>query len=270
MKKIKLLLPLLFPFFLHGQVEFLFFGEGGYSACMFRSAELPVFFGTYNSYHESRGLTTPFDTEMGLSDGYYFSFGGGIGSEKLKAVLAYGHSVNRTKTFEARFANGYGRNVWMQVKAYNPVVGVRFGSEKFYVQPEFTILVQYVRIFSQRVFPDGSTSFGRDNTLNGVYENFQLSVAPGMSFGVRVIPRVFVTARVDYLCNFNGKHPEYHQYSDLNLLKQEPTTHQEFLPRDMTEYYANPWNGSGNSIYNDIRGLRFSAGLQFQLGGSDE
>lgn len=271
MKKSALLLLLfLAPFAMKAQLAFGVIGEAGYTSCSFHSAEMPIFFEAYNTYQQSNatGLTQPFKMKFGISNGSFFNLGGYIGDEHVKAVVTMGNFISKTGHNEARYDAGDGRDMWARFEQFNSEVGVRFG-DKFFIQPQFDIIIQTVRIYSAYVFPDQSQSFGWDHTLNGIYRDFRLTVATGGTVGLKLVDHINLIAKADYIFNLNDKHPEYHQYEDLSLIKSDMGNmnyQQDFLPRDMNEYYNAPYNATENSISNDYHGLRLALGLQFYFG----
>lgn len=259
-----LLAVLLLPVILPAQLNIFGYAEYGYSIWNYKSDELNVFFDAYNNYQQGNGLTKPFDGKMGLAKGSYFKFGVGIGST-AQMILDFGIMKSKSKPMEARFSDGSGRDIQVEHRNSNTTIGVRFGGTgdiPLWVQLNTDICIQTTTIHSFYVFPDGSRSLGLEHSLNGSYSDFTLAGGLGMAVGCRLFGPVNVSVQADYIFNFGRGTPEYHQYEDLQGFKDVNT----FLPRDMAMYVSQPYNATENSISNDMRGLRFTAGIQVKLG----
>ncbi|MDQ3111094.1 MAG: hypothetical protein M3R17_14470, partial [Bacteroidota bacterium] len=202
--------------------------------------------------------TQPFKLKTGIATGRYFGFTFGMGGPECKMTLIIDRYLMKSGHNEARFANGQGRDMWTEIKETSSEVGVQFNKGKITAGFEFVLSLRYVSIYSQYIFPDGSTSFGSDHTLNGVFEDLTFGPGLGINVGYKILPFLAFTVKSDYIFRVAKKHPEYHQYSDLQLFKDI-----DYLPRDFSNY--NNYSGSGNSISNDVSGLRFSFGIQFLL-----
>ncbi|CAN5908473.1 hypothetical protein BH11BAC7_BH11BAC7_34600 [soil metagenome] len=257
-KKLFILLISAFPFAANAQLGFMLGFEGGFAGSTIKSAELPFFFDSYNTANVAGGLTQPFKLKSGVATGRYFGFTVGMGGPQCKMTLIIDRYLMKSGRNEARFSNGQGRNMWTEIKETSSEVGVQFSEGKFTAGFEFVLSLRYVSIYSQYVFPDESTSFGSDHTLNGVFEDLTFGPGIGINVGYKVLPYLVLTAKSDYIFRVTGQHPEYHQYSDLQLFKDI-----DYLPRDFSNY--NNYSGLENSISNDVSGLRFSFGIQFLL-----
>jgi hypothetical protein len=249
---------LVLPFSGKAQLGFLVSFEGGVAGSTVKSDELPVFLTSYNAYFASAGLSKPFEMKQGLATGKYFNFMVGMGGEITKMTLGFGRYVVSTPHNEARFTNGVGRDIWTEIKDASTEVGIRSDFKKLTIGFQFVLSLRTVSIYSQRVYADDSRSIGNENVMNGVYEDFTFGPGLGANIGYRVLPHLYIVAKADYVFRVGKSHPEYHQFDDL----QDFRNSQNYLPRDVTEYYVNPYNGSNNSISNDIRGLRFGLGIQ--------
>jgi len=263
MKKATLLFILLAfsSFEMKAQLMVAFTAEGGYAGSTVKTAQLPLFLETYNNYN-SAGMTKAFGMKTGMASGKYMAFGMGIGGEKCKCIVTFGKYLTTTPHLEARFAAGDGRDVWMELKDASTSTDVRFDVGRFTTGFEFDMLIRTVSIYSEYVFPDGSTSFGSEHVLNGVYTSNRLQVGTGAHIGFKIIKGVYLIGKAEYIFETDKKHPEYHQYEDLNSFRGMS---QDYLPFNMTEYYDNPSNSTGNSIFNDVHGLRFNFGIQIML-----
>lgn len=250
----------------NAQLFFLASAEGGYAGSTVKTDELPIFLNTYNTANAS-GLSKPFEMNSGMASGRYFHFMLGMGGA-AKVTLGFGQYLVHTPHNEARFTAGDGRDVWVEIKDASTETGFRFDKGRFTCGFQFDILIRTVSIYSQYVFQDGSRSFAAEHQLNGVFSDNRLGVGTGANIGFRLFRYVYLVAKCDYVFHTDKSHPEYHDFMDLNYFK---STTPDYLPRDMTEYVNNPWNGSGNSISNDIHGLRFGFGIQVLFStGEDE
>lgn len=256
------------PLFAFSQFSAFLIGGYGMGFSHYQSTELGVFFDSYNAYQKSTGanLTQEFKNDIPTSRGTYWQIGGAIGGPACQAVLTVEVIKTQTKAMSARFDNTYGRDVWCNYRTSNSTVGIRFGNPaKFPVWGQFDMDmgVQMVTINSEYVYSDGSKSIGLDHDLNGRFSNFGFAIGLGAELGVKIYGPVHFVASAHWLPNLNKQHPEYHEFEDLsdwNALRSD------YIPRDMNEYVNNPTNSTGNSISNDFRGLRFTAGLQLTLG----
>ncbi len=254
-----LLLLLSVSYSASAQLEFLFSGEAGVAGSTVKTNELPVFLTSYNSVNS--GLTQQFVMKQGMAKGNYYHFIAGIGEKQCMMTLGLGRYLVTTNPNEARYADGTGRNISTEIRDASTEVGVRFQKDKFVAGVQFVISIRTVSIYSEYVFADGSKSLGFDHTLNGVYDNSAFGPGLGFNFGYRLFPCVYLVAKADYIFRTAKKHPEYHQFDDL----QDFRSGQNYLPRDLNMYINDPYNGIGNSISHDIRGLRFGIGLQICL-----
>lgn len=267
----KILLPLLavfLPVLMTAQITFLGYAEYGYSLWNYKSEEIGVFFNAYNTYQQSAGLTKGFG-KLGPAKGDYLKFGLGFGGENTQMIIDFGILKAKTEPVEARFSDNSGRDIVVEQRNSNTNIGVRFGGSKeipVWAQLNLNLGIQATTIHSIYVFPDGSRSFGADHSLNGSYDNFIITGGPGVTLGCRIIGPVNLCVTADYFFNGGRKQPEYHQFEDLNEFKGT----NEFLPRDMNEYVNNPWNMTGNSISNDMRGFRFAFGIQVKFSSSQD
>lgn len=246
------------PFGANAQVGFLASFEGGFAGSTVKTDELPVFLTSYNEYFASSGLSKPFAMDQGLATGRYFHFMVGFGGEITKVTLGFGQYLVKTPYNEARFSNGVGRDIRTEIKDASTEVGVRTDFKRFTAGMQFVLSLRTVSIYSYRAYNDGSHSIGAENVMNGVYEDFNFGPGIGLNVGYRILPYTYLVAKADYVFTVGKSHPEYHQFDDLQDFRDS----QNYLPRNVTEYYANPFNGSNNSISNDIRGLRFGLGIQ--------
>jgi hypothetical protein len=266
MKKIKLLSILLVvaSFQLKAQLSFCGFVDAGYAGSAIKTDEFPIFLNSYNNYQT--GLSQKFDVKPGMAHGKYINFGIGIGG-KAKFTIAFGRYLVQTPHMEARYTNGEGRDLWVELKDASTETGMRFDLGRFTTGFQFDMELRTVSVYSQYVFPDDSRSFGFDHTLNGVFSNNRLQVGVGANIGFRVLPHLYLVAKCDYIFQTDKSHPEYHQYEDLQDFK---TFTPDYLPRDMAEYINNPFNSTENSISNDVRGLRFGFGIQFMFATNED
>lgn len=231
----------------------------------YKSDELQVFLAEYNRYQNT--VTTPFKMKIGAATGTYYKFGVGMGDNRVQMVVDLAISNVKTNPLEARFGDGSGRDIWVEHRNSNSVVGVRFGGSKQYpafVQFNMNLGVQQTYVYSAYVYPDGSRSLGLEKTLNGVYGDFSMAGGLGLGAGYRIIGPLAFYVSADYLWNGGKKNPQYHQYIDLNDVK--PTMTQDYLPRNMDMYVNDPYNSIDNSISNDFRGWKFACGLSFIIG----
>jgi hypothetical protein len=259
-KNLFVFLLFVLPFAAKAQLGFLFSIEGGFAGSTVKTEELPVFLNAYNQANASQGLTQPFELKAGLATGRFFGFTIGMGGKQCKATLVIDRYLMKTGRNEARFAGGEGRDIWTEIKETSSEVGIQFMTGKFTAGFDMVLSLRYVSIYSQYVFRDGSKSFGSDHTLNGVFEDLTFGPGLGFNVGYKVTPYLLAYAKADYIFRATKQHPEYHQYNDLQLFKDI-----DYLPRDFAEYTNNPFNGSDNSISNDVRGLRFNFGIAFLL-----
>ncbi len=241
------------------QLGFLFSAEAGLAGSTVKTEELPVFLTSYNNVNS--GLTQQFGMKQGMAKGNYYHFMLGIGGKECMMTLGLGRYLITTNPNEARYADGTGRNISTEIRDASTEVGIRFQKKKFVAGFQFVISIRTVSIYSEYVFADGSKSLGFDHTLNGVYDNFSFGPGFGINLGYKLLPCIYLVAKADYIFRTGKAHPEYRQYDDLQDFRQE----QNYLPRDLNMYVTDPYNGTGNSISNDIRGLRFGIGLQFLL-----
>jgi hypothetical protein len=248
------------PFAGSAQLGFLFSFEGGVGGSTVKTNELPIFLGSYNDVYSQAGLVKKFDLKPGMAKGSYFHFMVGMGGEITKMTVGFGRYVINTPHNEARFSNGEGRDIWTEIKDASTEVGIRSDFGKFTAGFQFVLSLRTVSIYSQYVFIDNSRSIGAEHTLNGVYAQFNFGPGLGINFGYRIVKYVYIVAKADYIFSVGKSHPEYRQYEDLQDFRDI-----DYLPRDVNEYYANPFNGTENSISNDVHGLRFGVGLQLYL-----
>ena len=245
------------------ELEPIVYMEFGYGFMKYKTDELPVFLTTYNA---ANNPAQPFTMKLGMARGAYVKFGAGIGGE-VRCVLDITIYKTKTSPLEARFANGSGRDIWVEHRLSNSVVGIRFGGTKevpVWAQLNINLGIQHSTIYSAYVFPDGSRSLGLEHTLNGAYTDFALCGGFGLSLGCRIAGPLGVSVTLNRIGNFERKKPEHHQYSDDNDVK--PLSDPNFLPRDMGLYVTEPWNSTENSISNDFRGWQFTGGLVLSLG----
>jgi hypothetical protein len=268
MKKEKLILFLLLISITSLKAQLAIVGsvEGGFAGTTLKTDELPIFINSYNTYN-SNGLTTPFKLDVGMATGRYFHIMAGIGGDITKATVGFGQYLVRTPFNEARFSNGEGRDISVEVKDASTETGINFGVGRFTAGFQFDMILRTVSIYSEYIFPDGSRSLCLDHTLNGIFTSNRLQVGTGVNIGFRIIKHVFIVAKCDYVFQTDKSHPEYHQYQDLQQFK---TFTPDYLPRDMNDYVNNPFNSVENSISNDIRGLRFGFGIQVSLAHTEE
>jgi hypothetical protein len=248
----------------NAQLGFIFSVDAGFAGSTVKTAELPVFLTSYNEANAS-GLTKQFGMKQGLATGRYFNFMLGMGGEITKMTLGFGRYLVSTPHNEARYADGSGRDIWTEVKDASTEVGIRTDFKRLSLGFQMILSLRTVSIYSQYVFPDDSRSLGFDHTLNGVYEDFNFGPGLGANVNVRVFRFLYVTAKADYIFTVGKSHPEYHQFDDL----QDFRTSQNYLPRDVNMYVTDPYNSTGNSISNDIHGLRFAFGVQFYFNSFD-
>lgn len=263
MKKASLLLFLLAlsSFEMKAQLVLAFHADAGYAGSTIKTDELPIFLASYNSYN-SAGLTKAYALKPGMASGKYFDFGFGLGGEKCKMFVNFGQYLVRTPHLEARFNTGEGRDIWVELHDASTATEIRFDVGRFTTGFQLDMIIRNISIYSQYVFPDDSRSFGAEHALNGVYTSNRLQLGAGLSLGFRLVKGVYLIGKMDYVFQTDKSHPEYHQYEDLQDFRGMT---QDYLPRDLAEYYNNPPNSTGNSISNDIRGLRFNFGLQIML-----
>ncbi|HTF05337.1 MAG TPA: hypothetical protein VK826_15010 [Bacteroidia bacterium] len=247
----------------NAQLTFVGYAEYGYSFFKYKSDELQVFLTDYN---ETYALATPFPMKMGAARGPYYKIGVGIGDSKVMMVLDLAIYEVKTNPIEARFPNGTGRDLWVEHRNSNTNIGIRFGGSKQYpawIQFDMCVSVQTTSIYLAYVYADGSRSLGNDKTLNGVYSNFAGLLGLGLTAGYRIIGPLGFNVSANYMFSLVQK-PEYHQYTDLNNVKPEMTP--DYIPRDNAMYTTDPFNGTENSISNDMRGWKFNAGLILMIG----
>jgi hypothetical protein len=254
-KKIIFLLIAAFPFAANAQLGVLFSVEGGFAGSTIKSDQVPAFLTAYNANNAAPGFTQPFEVKNGLATGKFLGFSLGIGGAKCKSLLIIDWYKMSTPKNEARFSNGYGRNVWTEIKETSSEVGVNFYPGKFVAGFEMVLSLRTNSIYSEYVFPDGSTSMGSDHDLNGVYDELTFGPGLGINIGYKILPWLVATAKTDYIFGVNKQHPEYHQFSDLQNFKTI-----ENLPMDFSSSA-----GSDNAVYDDIKGLRFGFGLTILL-----
>ncbi|CAN5139070.1 hypothetical protein BH09BAC5_BH09BAC5_08960 [soil metagenome] len=259
-KKLLFILLTALPFCANAQLGFMLSVEGGFAGSTVNSKQIPAFLAGYNLNNAAPEFTQPFKEKNGLAKGRYLGFTLGMGGAECKMALIIDFYKMSTPKNEARFSNGYGRNVWTEIKETSSEVGVNFYQGKFVAGFEFVISLRTNSIYSEYVFPDGSTSMGNDHSLNGIYSDLTFGPGIGINVGYKILPFLVATAKSDYIFGVSGQHPEYHQYSDLQNFKTI-----ENLPQT---YTTSP--GSGNAVYNDIKGLRFSFGLTFLLTTDDK
>lgn len=258
-----LLIFVALPVISNAQLEAVAYMEYGYSLFPYKSDELGIFLNSYNAYHNP---AKPFESKIGMAKGDYFKFGIGFGSG-VKAILDLTIYKSKTKPLEARFANGTGRDIWVEHRTSNADIGIRFGGTKevpAYVQIDMDLGILVTSIYSAYVYADGSRSLGIEKDLNGVYSNFVGVGGLGLTGGLRIYGPLGVSVSANYMFNLMRGRPEYHQYSDLNDVK--PLSQPDYLPEDMNMYISDPYNASGNSISNDFRGWKFTAGLVLSIG----
>ena len=257
-KQVVLLLLAVFPLYANAQLGFMLSFEGGFAGSTIKSEQIPAFLEAYNS--NNAGLTQPFKIKNGLATGKYLGFTVGMGGPKCKAALIIDWYRMSTPKNEARFSNGYGRNVWTEIKETSSEVGVNFYTGKFVAGFQMIISLRTVSVYSEYVFPDGSTSMGNDHSLNGIYNDLTFGPGLGINLGYKILPWLVATAKADYIIRVTKQHPEYHQFSDLQNFKTI-----ENLPANY-----NSQAGSDNAVYNDVRGMRFGFGLTILLTTDDE
>lgn len=248
------------------QAQFVAMGyvEYGYSVLKFKSEELGVFLNSYNNYQP--GLTQPFGLKIGAARGDYFKFGVGVGGENTKMIMDFTIYKVKTNALEARFADGSGRDIWAEQRSSLFNIGVRFGGSRevpVWIQLDMLMGIQVSSIYSAYVYPDGSRSLGIEKDLNGVYSSFVFSGGGGITAGCRIIGPLGVSVSLNYLGNGSMRRPDYHQYWDGNDVKENQP---DYLPRDMAMYVSDPNNSIENSISNDFRGWKFTAGLTMSIG----
>jgi hypothetical protein len=126
-----------------------------------------------------------------------------------------------------------------------------------WIQGNINIAIQTVTIKSGFVFPDGSRSLGPDHSLNGCYSAFALTGGFGVGAGCRIWGPFGISFTADRVSRGldTGRTPEYYQYDDNNDIGTSG-----YIPRDLGNSSA---TASDNSISNDFRGWRFTAGLVF-------
>lgn len=258
-----LLFCFMLPMIGKAQLGFVGYAEYGYSMFKYKSDELSVFLSSYNSYYN---LAKPFELKLGAAKGTYLKFGIGIGGN-VKGVMDFTIYKAKTNPLEARFADGTGRDIWVEHRCSNTDIGVRFGGTKevpLWVQIDMDIAIQVTSIYSAYVYADGSRSLGIEKNLNGVYSDFVGVGGLGLTAGCRIYGPLGISISANYMFNLMRGTPEYHQYSDLNDVK--PLMQPDYLPRDMGTYINDPYNGTGNSISNDFRGWKFTGGLVLSIG----
>ncbi len=252
------------PFQIKAQLAFSFSADAGYAGSTVKSAELPIFLASYNGYNGST-MSTPFKMEQSAARGKYVNFAVGIGSSKGKFFLGFGRYLVRTPANEAKFNSGEARGISVELKDASTEMGYRFDAGRLTGGLQMDLILRTVSIYSEYVFPDGSRSLSADHMLNGVYTNFRLQIGLGANLGYKILPHLYVIGKCDYVFQTDKSHPEYHDFQDLQMFRDV-----DYLPRDMAGYVANSWNSVGNSISNDIHGLRFGIGLQFMISNNEE
>ncbi len=249
-KHVFFILLAVFPFCLNAQLGFMFSVEAGFAGSTIKSAQIPAFLAYYNGTNGSQGLSQPFKEKNGMATGKYFGFTVGMGGPECKGTLIIDRYIMNTAKNEARFTDGSGRNIWTEIKETSSEVGVNFYQGKFVAGFEMVIALRYVSVYSEFVFPDGSTSMGNDHSLNGVYQDLTFGPGLGINVGYKVLPFLVVAAKSDMIFRATKQHPEYHQFSDLQNFKTD-----ENLP---------------GGVNDDVWGLRFGIGLTFLLSSKDE
>lgn len=253
------------PVCLHAQdAGGIVYVQYGYCMMGYKSDELPVFLKSYNDYYSSI-LSEPFEMKMGLAKGDYLKVGVGFGGI-AQATIDLTIYKTKTNPLEARFADGSGRDIWAEHRLSVSDIGIRYGGTKkvpVFAQLDFDIGIQVDYLYSAYVYPDGTRSIGLDKDLNGVYDNFVLAGGTGFTVGYRLGP-VAVEVSGNYISNFERKHPENHQYEDLNDVKPDLTP--DYIPRSMEMYITDPTAIIENSISDDFRGWKFTFGLTAVLG----
>lgn len=242
------------------------FVEYGYAMFRYKSNELPVFLESYNSYN-SGSLVTPFETKLKMATGTYWKAGIIGGAEGSYGMMSFTIYKAQSAPLSARNANGSGRDVWLGVRNSIFSFGGRFGGSGKsapWLQANLNIGLQTCTVHSAYVFPDGSRSIGLDHTLNGSYSNFAFSGGAGLAAGWRIYGPLNVSASCDYMLTGARATPEHHQLLDNNDVGGAL-----FLPRDMAQYQAAPYD-SDNAISNDFRGLMFTFSVQIVLGANDK
>ena len=237
------------------------YAEYGYSIFDYKSDEIVTFMESYNAVIAP---TTPFDLKVPSAHGDYLKFGLGFGST-VGMVLDLSIYKMRSPVMSARFSDGSGRDISWGLRNTITNVGLRFGGTKeipVWGQVNIDVMIQHVSIYSAWVFPDGSSSLGRDHGMNGVYSDFNLIFGLGGSIGYRIAGPIALTASADYIGRGidSKSHPEYHQYSDNNDVNNSTG----YVPRDVAAYNAGAY-ATENSISNDFRGFKFSVGVVLML-----
>lgn len=247
------------------ELEPIVFVEFGYASLKYKTDELPVFLNSYNSYQTT--LTQQFEIGLKAARGPYVKFGVGIGAT-CRMILDFTIYTAKSPPISARFGDGTGRDIWVEHRLSNTNVGIRFGGTKeipVWGQFNMNIAVQNSALYLAYVYPDGSYSFGNERNLNGVYSNFNIAGGFGLGLGCRILGPLGLSIGIDRIGVFERKKSiEYHKYSDLNNVK--PTMTPDYIPRDMATYVSDPYNSIDNSIGNDFRGWKFTAGLTLSIG----
>jgi hypothetical protein len=232
--------------------------EVGYGMGSTKSKEVGIFLEAYNNYYASQGLTAPFDPDMGLAGGRFYHIGVAAGGEEFKAYMGMGQYKLTTRANEARFSNGVGRDIKVELKDFDCDVGFRAEKGPIVFGGQVDIILRNTSIYSWYVFKDGSKSLGGDHSLNGIYSDFNLGAGIGLTAGIKIAV-VYVLFKADYIGQIDQKsHPEYHQFHDFEYFTDN------YIPREIggSTY-------SDNAISNDIKGWRFGISLEILLGEMD-
>jgi hypothetical protein len=256
-----LIAMIVLPFRGHSQAYGQAYVEYGYSIFDYKSDELVVFMQSYNQYFSP---ASPFDLKVPSAKGDYLKFGLGIGGN-VGMVLDMCIYKAESSPMSVRYSNGSGRDISYGLRNTITNVGVRFGGTSeipVWGQMNINTMIQHVTIKSEKVYPDGSKSLGRDQAMNGVFSDFNLIFGLGASVGFRVIGPLAITASADYIGRGidSKSHPEYHQFDDNNDVNNSSN----YVPRDVGAYYAGSF-ATENSISNDLRGWKFSFGAVFMI-----
>ncbi len=247
------------------EFEPIIFIEAGYASLKYKTDELPVFLKSYNSYQTT--LTQQFGLKLPAARGPYLKVGIGVGAT-CKMILDFTIYNAKSQPLSARFGDGTGRDIWVEHRLSNTNIGIRFGGTKeipVWAQFNMNLAVQNSSLYFAYVYPDGSLSLGTERTLSGIYSNFNLAGGFGVAAGIRLLGPIGLAIGVDRIGVFERKKSiEYHKYSDLNNVK--PDMQPDYIPRDMATYVSDPFNSIENSIGNDFRGWKFTAGITLSLG----
>lgn len=257
-KRIFIVLFLVVVLLQNAQAQFGF--ELGFRTGIDHSPSFKKFSQSYNSVNKSgmKKELNNFGIPVGWGLGVDYTINGFFSSVRFNNINSW---------TQAKYDSGAKRHFKHTQFLYSVLGGFGVAEEEFNFNASIGLAFGSDRIESYYEYSDGSKSYGREKTFNGVFSGSHYSYVGAVTLG-KTFEEIGVYIRAEYLFGFfagiKSHLTEHHWNKKLEILTDFPSG----LPTDIEKWnqmeYIEDYPEE-ETVAADFKGLRLEIGLRFQL-----